>query len=91
MLTITSHHKSASSLQAEHLLLDTESVQALLGPLILTHGSHFQLVHQSLKHYLTTLPRGIQDDVANNFGIDRKQDQKTVFQACSVYLSLDDC
>ena len=70
MLTITSNHRLASSLTTEHLPFGYESVQAVLGDLVRIHGSHIELVHQSLKEYLTTLLSGIQDTLAIRFGVD---------------------
>ena len=58
IFTITLNHWSISSLTPEHLILGRESVQALLGPLVRIHGSRIELVHQSLRDYLTSLSRG---------------------------------
>ena len=90
MLTITSNHRSASSLTTEHLLFGHESVQAVLGDLVRIHGSHFELVHQSLKDYLTSLSSGIQDTLAIRFGVDRARDKMIAFRACSTYLCLEE-
>ena len=90
LVTITSDHRSMSSLTTEHLLLGQESVQALLGPLIRVHSSHIELVHQSLKDYLINLSSGTLDAFADIFGVDMIRDKKTVFAACSMYLSLED-
>ena len=89
-LTITSDHRSVSSLTTEHLLLGQESVQALLGPLIRVHSSHIELVHQSLKDYLIDLSSETQDSFATTFRVDLEQNKATLFTACSMYLSLED-
>lgn len=90
MLTITSNHRSVSSLTAKHLLFGQESVQAVLGSLVRIHASHVELVHQSLKEYLTDLSSGIQDSLAATFGVDLTRDKMRVFEACSMYLSLEE-
>ena len=83
MLTITPNHRSASSLTTEHLLFGHESVQAVLGDLVRIHGSHVELVHHSLKDYLTTLSSGIQDTLPIRFGVDRARDKMIACRACS--------
>ena len=90
MLTIMPNHRSASSLTTEHLLFGHESVQAVLGPLVRVHGSQVELVHLSLRDYLTNLPSGTQDTLATKFGVHRTRDKITTFRACSMYLSLEE-
>lgn len=90
MLIITPNHRSASSLTTEPLLFGHESVQAVLGHLVRIHGSHVELVHQSLKDYLITLSSGIQDTLAIRFGVDLARDKIIAFRACSMYLCLEE-
>ena len=90
MLIITPNHRSASSLTTEPLLFGHKSVQAVLGDLVRIHGSHVELVHQSLKDYLTTLSSGTQDTLAIRFGVDLARDKIIAFQACSMYLCLEE-
>ena len=90
MLTITSNHRCASSLTAKHLLFGLESVQSVLGQLVRVHASHVELVHQSLNEYLTGLSSGVQDSLAVTFGVNLIRDKIGVFEACSMYLSLEE-
>lgn len=90
ILTIASNHRSTSSLTPEHLLVGQESVQAVLGSLVRIHDSHIELVHHSLKEYLTSLSSGTQDALAITFGVDLIRDKLGILRACSMYMSLEE-
>ena len=90
MLTITPNHRTASSLKPEHLPVGQDSVLSVLGPLVRKHGSRIELVHQSLKDYLTQLPSEAQDPLALMFGVDQSRDSLVILRACSMYLCLEE-
>ena len=91
MMTIGPEHRSASSLTNDRLLFDDGSARAALGPLVRVHGSTIELVHQSLKDYLISLPTdSVLDTVAVTYGVDPIRDKLTLFSACSLYLALDE-
>ncbi len=54
------------------------------------HVSHVELVHQSLKEYLTDLSSGNRDSLAATFGVNLIRDKIGVFEACSMYLSREE-
>ncbi len=90
MMTIGPDHKSMASLPTDQLLFNKNSVRAALGPLVRLHGSTIELVHQSLKLYLTSLSNGFQDALAITYGIDLIREKLQIFATCSLYLSLED-
>lgn len=90
ILTINSSHKSVSSLTSENLQIGEDSVISVLGPLVRKHDPYIELVHQSLKEYLLKLSNDSQNILAMDFGVDISRDKRTLFQACSTYLSLEE-
>lgn len=89
LLTITPDHKSAISLQGEHLLRQ-DGLQRLLDPLVRVHKSHVELLHASLKEYLISLSKAPDDAFAARFAVDPVRDRKWVLDKCWLYLSLDE-
>ena len=89
LITIKSHHKSATLLQKE-LLIGQDSVQTLLGSLVRVDASHIELIHASLKEYLISLSQTAQDVPSARFAVDLVRDRRAILKGCLMYLSLEE-